>query len=82
MDAVLYHHLVAKSLYLGKRTRPDLLTAISFLSTRIQSPNVDDFKKLGQCLRYLRDSKHLSLTVEADGMTMIQWWVDTSFATH
>ena len=43
-DAVLYHHLVAKLLYLGKRTRPDLLTAISFLCTRIQSPDVDDFK--------------------------------------
>ena len=82
MDAVLYHHLVAKLLYLGKGTRPDLLTAISFLCTRIQSPDVDNFKKLGRCLRYLRDSKHLSLTLEADGMTMIQWWVDASFATH
>ena len=82
MDAVLYHHLVAKLLYLGKRTRPDLLTAISFLCTRIQSPDVDDFKKLGRCLRYFRDSKHLFLTLEADGMTVIQWWVDASFATH
>ena len=82
MDAVLYHHLVAKLLYLGKRTRPDLLTAISFLCTRIQSPDVDDFKKLGRCLRYLRDTRHLSLTLEADGMTVIQWWVDASFATH
>ena len=82
MDAVLYHHLVAKLLYLGKRTRPDLLTAISFLCTRIQSPDIDDFKKLGRCLRYLRDTKHLSLTLEADGMNVIQWWVDASFATH
>ena len=81
-DAVLYHYLVAKLLYLGKRTRPDLLTAISFLCTRIQNPDVDDFKKLGRCLRYLRDSKHLSLTLEADDMTVIQWWIDASFATH
>ena len=81
-DAVLYHHLVAKLLYLGKQTRPDLLTAISFLCTRIQNPDVDDFKKLGRCLRYLRDSKHLSLTLEADDMMVIQWWVDASFATH
>ena len=81
-DAVLFHHLVAKLLYLGKRTRPDLLTAISFLYTRIQNPDVDDFKKLGRCMRYLRDSKHLLLTLEADGMTVIQWCVDASFATH
>ena len=82
LDAVLYHHLVAKLLYLGKRTRPDLLTVISFLCTRIQCPDVDDFKKLGRCLQYLRDSKHLSLTLEAEDMTVIQWWVDASFATH
>ena len=82
MDAMLYHHLVAKLLYLGKRTRLDLLTAVSFLCTRIQSPDVDDFKKLGRCLRYLRDSRHLSLTLKADAMNVIQWWVDASFATH
>ena len=82
MDAMLYHHLVAKLLYLGKRTRPDLLTAVSFLCTRIQSPDVDNFKKLGRCLCYLRDSRHLSLTLEADAMNVIQWWVDASFATH
>ena len=70
-DAVLYHHLVAKLLHLDKRTRPDLLTAISFLCTRIQNPDEDDFKKLGRCLCYLRDSKHLSLTLEADDMTVI-----------
>ena len=81
-DAVLFHHLVAKLLYLGKRTRPDLPTAISFLCTRIQNPDVDDFKKLGWCMCYLRDSKHLLLTLKADDMTVIQWWVDASFATH
>ena len=32
-DAIQYHHLVDKLLYLAKRTRPDLLTAISFLAT-------------------------------------------------
>ena len=32
-DAIQYHHLVAKLLYLAKRTRPDLLMAISFLVT-------------------------------------------------
>ena len=82
MDAMLFHHLVAKLLYFGKRTRLDLLTTVSFLCIRIQSPDVDDFKKLGWCLRYLRDSRHLSVTLEADAMNVIQWWVDASFATH
>ena len=51
--AVLYHHLTAKLLYLSKRTRPDLLTAVSFLCTRVQLPDADDWKKLGRCITYL-----------------------------
>jgi uncharacterized protein YeaC (DUF1315 family) len=55
-SAVLYHHLTAKLLYLSKRTRPDLLPTVSFLCTRVQGPDVDDWKKLGRCLTYLRDN--------------------------
>ncbi|KAL7572570.1 hypothetical protein ACA910_000389 [Epithemia clementina (nom. ined.)] len=33
---VIVHHLVAKLLYLAKRTRPDLLLAVTFLATRVQ----------------------------------------------
>ena len=36
-----YHTLTAKLLYLSKRVRPDILTAISFLARRVQSPDVD-----------------------------------------
>ena len=49
--AVMFHHLTAKILYLAKRIRPDLLTAVSFLCTRVQNPDLDDWKKLGRCLR-------------------------------
>ena len=36
----LFHEFVAKLLFLGKRARPDLQTAISFLSTRVREPNI------------------------------------------
>ena len=32
-EATLFHHLVAKLLYLAKWTHPDLLLAVSFLTT-------------------------------------------------
>ena len=80
-DAEIYHHLVAKVLYLCKRTRPDLQTAVSFLTTRVQSPDIDDWKKLGRCLKYLSDTKDLPLRLKAtDGK--IKWWIDASFAVH
>ena len=81
-QAELYHHLVAKLLYLSKRARPDIQLAVSFLATRVQQPDTDDYKKLGRCISYLRSTPKLELTLSADNMSVIYWWVDASFAVH
>jgi hypothetical protein len=81
-DSEKYHHLTAKLLYLSKRARPDLQTAVEFLCKRVKQPDIDDWKKLGQCLRYLRGTIALVLTLESDGNVVIQWWIDASFAVH
>ena len=81
-DAEVYHHLTAMLLYLAKKNRPDIQTAVSFLSTRVQAPTVDDWRKLGRCIRYLSVTKDLPLTLEADPDGIIQWWVDASYAVH
>jgi hypothetical protein len=44
--AELYHHNTAKLLFLCKRARPDIQTAVTFLCTRVKSPDEDDYKKL------------------------------------
>jgi hypothetical protein len=77
-----YHRLTAKLLYLCKRARPDLQTTVAFLTTRVVQPNVDDWKKLTRCIRYLRGSKELFLTLEANEGIDIKWWIDASFAVH
>ena len=69
--AAIYHHLTAKLLYLAKRTRPDLLTAVSFLCTRVQAPDRDDWKKLGCCLTYLQYTKGEKYTLAADGSWVV-----------
>eukprot|EP00978_Attheya_sp_CCMP212_P046046 scaffold371638_cov90-Attheya_sp.AAC.2 len=43
---ILFHHNIAKLLFLCKRARPNIQTAVSFLCTRLKSPDVDDYKKL------------------------------------
>jgi hypothetical protein len=53
--AELFHHNVAKLLFLSKRARPDIQPAVAFLCTRVQCPDVDDYKKLARVMRYLRD---------------------------
>ena len=80
--AELFHHLTAKLLYLCKRTRPDLQTAVAFLTTRVQNPNEDDWKKLGRCLCYLHVTRLLPLILEATHPLLLHWWVDASYAVH
>jgi len=40
--AQLFHHIVAKLLYLCRRTRQDIQTAVEFLCTRVKSPDEYD----------------------------------------
>jgi hypothetical protein len=49
----LFHHNVAKLLFLCKHARPDIQTAVAFLCTRVKAPDSDDYKKLTQTMRYL-----------------------------
>ena len=80
--AIIFHHLVAQLLYLAKRTRPDILTCISFLTSRVQCPDVDDWKKLGRCVIFLRSTKTDKMTLEANSLNTMYWWIDASFGVH
>jgi hypothetical protein len=81
-NAILFHHLVAKLLFLCKRARPDIQTAVAFLSTRVKSPDGHDYRKLARVMRYLRATMDLPLTLEASHISTIKWWVDGAFAVH
>jgi hypothetical protein len=82
-NADTYHRLTAKLLYLCKQARPDLQTVVAFLTTtRVIQPDADDWKKLAHAIWYLRDSKDLYLTLEADDGIDIKWWIDASFTVH
>ena len=45
-EAMFFHHNVAKLLFLCKRACPDMQTVVAFLSTCVQRPDHDDYKKL------------------------------------
>jgi len=78
--AQLFHHLVAKLLYLSRRSRQDIQTAVAFLCTRVQSPDTDDYKKLAKDMKYQCNTRHIMLTMEAGNGP--KWWVDSSYAVH
>jgi len=64
----------------SKRQR--INTKSSTEAERVKCPDQDDIKKLGRTMRYLRFTQQLPLTLEANGLTEANWWVDASFATH
>jgi hypothetical protein len=78
----IFHKIVAKLLFLCKRARPDIQTAVAFLTTRVSKSDLDDWKKLKRCLQYLYGTIDLMLTISADNLTVIKWWVDASYAIH
>ena len=80
--AVIFHHLVAKAVFLCKRARPDVQLTVGFLSTRVKAPDEHDWKKLHRLIQYLRATADLPLTLEADGANIVKWWVDAAFAVH
>ena len=80
--AIMFHHNVAKLLFLCKQAQPDLQTAVAFLCTRVKTPDEDDYKKLARAMHYLRATAQLPLTLEADTLQVIKWWIDGAFATH
>jgi hypothetical protein len=77
-----FHSQVAKLLYLAKRVRPDLLTAVAFLTTRVQCATVQDSEKLRRVLKYLNATPELGVVLEGDKGLQLLAYVDSSFAVH
>ena len=72
----LFHHVTAQLLFLGQCGIPDIRNAVSFLCKRVKSPDNDDYKKLHRVIKYLRKTKFLRLTMEADRLDQNEWFID------
>ncbi len=81
-SSIAFHHLVAKTLYVSKHARPDVSTAIAFLTTRVRAPDVDDWRKLRHLMEYLKVNRLRPLILSANGSGVLMWYDDASFAVH
>jgi hypothetical protein len=80
--AQMFHTLTAKLLYLAKRARPDILLAVSFLTTRVQAPTEEDQSKLRRVFQYLNSCPELGITLEASSPTGLHAYIDASYGVH
>jgi hypothetical protein len=81
-QALAFHHTVAQLLFMATRARRDIQTAVAFLTTRVKSPDKDDWGKLKQVLKYLNGTKYLKLKLTKDNLGVLKWYVDGSHNAH
>lgn len=76
-----FHTIVAKLLYLAKRARPDILTAVAFLTSRVLNPTSEDDRKLKRVLRFLAGTRSDVLTLRKDFDYPVAY-CDASYGVH
>jgi hypothetical protein len=81
-EAAVFHTFVMKGMYLCKRARPDVQTAIAALCTRCTAPTHDDWRKLLRLMKFLYATKSDKLILAADDLRILKWCTDVSFAVH
>ena len=77
-----FHSRVAKLLYMALRTRPDIILAVSFLSTRVTKSTAQDWSKLERVLMYINMCPDLGIVLRAEDGLKVMAHVDASFAVH
>ena len=78
----LFHSMVGKILFIMKRSRPDLETAVGFLETRVLKSDVDDREKLRRILRFFHCNLKEKRCLGATSLDEIFTWVDASYLVH
>jgi hypothetical protein len=78
----IFHTFVAKGLFLCKRATPNIQQGISVLCMRVKDPNQADWEKLMRVMKYLNRTRTEYLTLSADDLRVVKWYVDASFAVH
>ena len=71
----VFHSKTAKLLYLAKPARPDILTAVTFLCTRVQAATEEDRSKLYRVLGYLKGTREHTLVLHALGENRMMAYV-------
>ena len=78
----LFHTVVAQGLFLCKRGRPDISPAITFLTTRVKEPTVEDWEKLVKLIQFLKGTSKDVLTLRTDGEKSAKWHIDAAYGVH
>jgi hypothetical protein len=78
-----FHTQVAKLLYLAKRTKPECLTAVAYLTTRVTKCNLDDVVKLIRLMKYVRRTQNTGIILRPGKLGVIaRSYIDAAYGVH
>ena len=78
----ILNSIVAKLLYVATKGRPDLYVPIAFLTSRVSKATTDDWKKLARLLSYIKHTRDLVLTLSAESLNIVKWYVDAAYGVR
>jgi hypothetical protein len=78
----IFHCIVAKMIYIWKRVKPDCGVSMSFLTKRVKSPDLDDWRKLVHLMEHVKADGDRPLILSGDSSGTLTWYVDAAFAVH
>ncbi len=81
-EAKWFHTHVAKILYLAKRVKPECLTAVAFLSTRVTKSDIDDLAKLRRLLGYIRHTRTRGIVLRVGQDITVTAFIDAAYGVH
>ena len=73
---------VAKLLYVAKRVRPEILTAVSFLTTRVLVCDTDDLAKLHRVLGYVLKTRERGIVLRVGDTMVVEAYIDAAYGVH
>ena len=77
-----FHTSVSRIMFIAKREGPYIHQTAAVLSTRVKEPNDDDQQNLVRMIKYLNVTNIKYLTLSADDLKVIKWYVGRGFVVR
>ena len=77
-----FRTLAAKIFFVRCWSRPDLKTALAFLTTQVQNPDRYGYQNLTCTMRHIRETQGMELNLEAETVDTTQWWIEAAYGMY
>ena len=75
--------MVAKLSYLAKRAKPECLTAVAYLATRVTRCTTDDVDKLKRLLKYVAATRERGVVFRPGSLGIcVRVFIDAAYGVH